>query len=43
MAPEVTPDAIMQLGFGCWGSKTLLTPAGIGPFHGIGRVTRVAG
>jgi hypothetical protein len=25
MAQEITPDAIMQLGFGYWGSKTLLS------------------
>ena len=32
MAQEVTPDAIMQLGFGCWGSKTLLTAVELGLF-----------
>ena len=30
MAQEVTPDAIMQLGFGYWGSKTLLTAVELG-------------
>jgi hypothetical protein len=25
MDPQVTPDAIMQLGFGYWGSRTLLS------------------
>ena len=32
MTPEVTPDAIMQLGFGYWGSKTLLSAVEIGLF-----------
>src|SRR5262245_8197815 len=32
MAPEITPDAIMQLGFGYWGSKTLLTAVELGLF-----------
>ena len=32
MAQEVTPDAIMQLGFGCWGSKTLLSAVELGLF-----------
>jgi hypothetical protein len=32
MAPQVTPDAIMQLGFGCWGSKTLLSAVELGLF-----------
>jgi Dimerisation domain len=32
MAQEVTPDAIMQLGFGYWGSKTLLTAVELGLF-----------
>src|SRR5262245_6413904 len=30
MAQEVTPDAIMQLGFGYWGSKTLLSAVELG-------------
>ena len=32
MAHEVTPDAIMQLGFGYWGSKTLLSAVELGLF-----------
>jgi hypothetical protein len=32
MAQDVTPDAIMQLGFGYWGSKTLLTAVELGLF-----------
>ena len=32
MAQEVTPDAIMQLGFGYWGSKTLLSAVEMGLF-----------
>jgi hypothetical protein len=32
MAPNVSPDAIMQLGFGFWGSKTLLTAVELGLF-----------
>src|SRR5262245_22973911 len=32
MAPEITPDAIMQLGFGYWGSKTLLSAVELGLF-----------
>src|SRR6266404_4348582 len=32
MAHEVTPDAIMQLGFGYWGSKTLRTAVELGLF-----------
>ncbi len=30
--PTVTPDSIMQLGFGFWGSKTLLSAVGLGVF-----------
>ena len=30
--PQVTPDAIMQLGFGFWGSKTLLSAVELGVF-----------
>ena len=29
---EVSPDAIMQLGFGFWGSKTLLSAVELGVF-----------
>lgn len=32
MTQEVTPDAIMQLGFGYWGSKTLLSAVELGLF-----------
>src|SRR5215471_16044116 len=32
MAQEMTPDAILQLGFGCWGSKTLLSAVELGLF-----------
>lgn len=32
MAQEVTPDAIMQMGFGYWGSKTLLSAVELGLF-----------
>jgi hypothetical protein len=32
MAREVTPDAIMQLGFGYWGSRTLLSAVELGLF-----------
>ena len=32
MVQDVTPDAIMQLGFGYWGSKTLLTAVELGLF-----------
>ncbi len=32
MAQHVTPDAIMQLGFGYWGSKTLLSAVELGLF-----------
>src|SRR5215510_12533355 len=32
MAREITPDAIMQLGFGYWGSKTLLSAVELGLF-----------
>jgi Dimerisation domain len=31
-AAEVTPDAILQLGFGFWGSKTLLSAVELGVF-----------
>jgi hypothetical protein len=37
MAQEVTPDAIMQLGFGYWGSKTLLTAVELGLFTELAR------
>jgi predicted transcriptional regulator len=32
MAQEITPDAIMQLAFGYWGSKTLLSAVELGLF-----------
>src|ERR1700693_5448213 len=32
MAQEISPDAIMQLGFGYWGSKTLLSAVELGLF-----------
>jgi hypothetical protein len=32
MGQEITPDAIMQLGFGYWGSKTLLSAVELGLF-----------
>jgi hypothetical protein len=32
MSPELTPDTIMQLGFGFWSSKTLLSAIELGPF-----------
>ncbi len=32
MTQEVTPDAIMQLGFACWGSKALLSAVELGLF-----------
>src|SRR5215831_5810668 len=32
MAQAVTPDAIMQLGFGYWGSRTLLSAVEMGLF-----------
>ena len=32
MSTELTPDAIMQLGFGFWGSKTLLSAIELGVF-----------
>jgi len=35
MANEVTPDAIMQLGCGYWGSKTLLSAVELGLFTGL--------
>ena len=31
-AGEVTPDAILQLGLGFWGSKTLLSAVELGVF-----------
>ena len=37
MAQEVTPDAIMQLGFGYWGSKTLLSAVELGLFTGLAK------
>jgi hypothetical protein len=38
MAQEITPDAIMQLGFGCWGSKTLLSAVALGLFTELAKV-----
>ncbi|MBV8173468.1 MAG: methyltransferase, partial [Verrucomicrobia bacterium] len=32
MSTELTPDSIMQLGFGFWGSKTLLSAIELGLF-----------
>lgn len=32
MAQDLSPDAIMQLGFGNWGSKTLLSAVELGLF-----------
>src|SRR5262249_25269357 len=37
MAQEVTPDAIMQLGFGYWGSRTLLSAVELGLFTELAR------
>ena len=37
MAQEVTPDAIMQLGFGYWGSKALLSAVELGLFTELAR------
>src|SRR5262249_39225666 len=37
MAQEVTPDAIMQLGCGYWGSKTLLSAVELGLFTELAR------
>lgn len=37
MAQEITPDAIMQLGFGYWGSKTLLSAVELGLFTELAR------
>jgi hypothetical protein len=37
MAQDITPDAIMQLGFGCWGSKTLLSAVELGLFTELAR------
>ncbi len=37
MAEEVTPDAIMQLGFGYWGSRTLLSAVELGLFTELAR------
>jgi len=32
MSPELTPDKIMQLGLGFWGSKSLLSAIELGVF-----------
>jgi hypothetical protein len=37
MTEQVTPDAIMQLGFGYWGSKTLLSAVELGLFTELAR------
>jgi hypothetical protein len=37
MAEQVTPDAIMQLGFGYWGSRTLLSAVELGLFTVLAR------
>jgi hypothetical protein len=37
MAQDVTPDAIMQLAFGFWGSKTLLSAVELGLFTELAR------
>jgi len=37
MAQEITPDAIMQLGFGNWGSKTLLSAVELGLFSELAK------
>lgn len=37
MTPDVTPDSIMQLGFGYWGSKTLLSAVELGLFTELAR------
>jgi hypothetical protein len=37
MAQGITPDAIMQLGFGYWGSKTLLSAVELGLFTELAR------
>src|SRR5689334_16122913 len=36
---DVTPDAIMQLGFGYWGSKTLLSAVELGLFTELAKGT----
>src|SRR5919108_6679311 len=36
-AADVTPDAIMQLGFGFWGSKTLLSAVELGVFSELAK------
>src|SRR5262245_20992491 len=43
MAQEVTPDAIMQLGFGYWGSKTLLSAVELGLFTELAKGPRTLG
>ena len=34
-APAASPDAILQLGFGFWGSKTLLSAVELGVFTAL--------
>src|SRR5215475_4761960 len=36
MSDPITPDAILQLGFGFWGSKTLLSAVELGVFSALG-------
>lgn len=42
-ATQVTPDAIMQLGFGFWGSKTLLSAIELGVFSELADVGALDG
>jgi len=42
-AAELTPDAIMQLGFGFWGSKTLLSAVELGVFSELAGVDALDG
>ena len=39
-AADVTPDRIMQLGFGCWASKTLLSAIELGVFTELAAAPR---
>ena len=44
MPPEgVNPDAILQLGFGFWGSKTLLSAIELGLFTELAKAGRLDG
>lgn len=40
---HVTPDAILQLGFGYWGSRTLLSAVELGVFSELGGGADCAG